>query len=84
LDCYKDDSKLSQVQAEYLKEWHDDFVKWVSDATAVIDVLYSHPQATEKDRIALGHCRAILSGADATAVEESLAAGIVTSFRIYQ
>ena len=50
----------------------------MSGATAVIDVLYSHPQTTENDRIALGYCRAILSGADATAVEESLAAGIVT------
>ena len=78
LDCYNGDWQLDQVQAEYLKEWHDDFVKWVSGAMAVICALYSHPQATEKDRIALEHCRAILSGPDAMAVEESLTAGIVT------
>lgn len=64
-------------QQQYIANWHNNFVGYISSLLGVVAGLMIRPDASEEDKKVLDEIKMILSGRDATDVERDLAAGVV-------
>lgn len=64
-------------QQQYICNWHDSFVNYISSMLGVIAGLLTHPEATSEDKQVLESIKMLLNGQDASDVEKDLASGIV-------
>lgn len=64
-------------QQQYIANWHNEFVRYISSLLGVVAGLMIRPEATEEDKKVLSYIKMILCGRDATDVERDLAAGVV-------
>lgn len=66
------------TQQQYLANWHDSFVAYISGMKSIIGSLMVSPLATDNDKRGLTLCKSILESKDAKDVEDSLAKGVVS------
>lgn len=64
-------------QQQYISIWHDNFVKYINSLLGAIAGLLTRPDATSEDKEALEAIKMMLTGKDASDVENDLALGIV-------
>ncbi len=65
------------LQQQYIAQWHDSFVAYTSNLLGVIAVLVCRADASDDDKRCLEVIKGLLTGRDATDVEQDLAAGVV-------
>ena len=68
---------MTTQQQEYISEWHDYFVNYISGLLCFVDTLLIQPNVTDKDKQAFDEIKTILNGRDAKDIEQTLAKGIV-------
>ena len=66
------------TQQQYIANWHDSFVAYISGMKSIIGSLMVSPLATDNDKRGLTLCKSILESKDAKDVEDSLAKGVVS------
>ena len=66
------------TQQQYITNWHDSFVAYISGMISIIGSLMVSPLATDNDKRGLTLCKSILESKDAKDVEDSLAKGVVS------
>ena len=67
----------TNIQQQYISNWHDSFVVYIGSLLSALVELMSTPDATEEDKIALESIKVILNGLDVAEAERDLAAGVV-------
>lgn len=65
------------TQQEYLSNWHDSFVNYVSQILATIASVELSSQATEEDKRGFEMVKVLFRGKDVQDVERDLAEGVV-------
>lgn len=65
------------TQQEYLSDWHDSFVNYVSQIIAAIESAKLSSQATEADKQGFEMVKVLFRGKDVLDVEKDLSEGIV-------
>ena len=60
------------AQKQYISEWHDDFVNHIGGFLSLIEVMTTHPSATDEDKRAFDQIKMLLHGKEALEIERSL------------
>lgn len=66
-------NNLQLTQQQYISEWHDSFVKYIGWLLGIVEVMMSHPFATDVDKRGLDQIKMLLHGREALEIERSLA-----------
>lgn len=65
------------TQQQYIANWHNSFVNYISGMLTFIERLLLLPQTTDEDKRVIDMVKTQLKGQDAHEIEQSLSAGIV-------
>lgn len=77
LDCCHDNNH-SPIQAQYIENYHQNFVAYVKQLKGVITTLSLMPEATEEDKRAMASLLLMLETKEVQEIEESLSKGNVS------